>query len=56
MHGPHMLRFDDGHQFATDGGPNQPEPNRRWWYAAAVVSFCINLALFAALILVYGRF
>lgn len=56
MRGPHMIRFDDGHQFATDGGPNQPEPNRRWWVAAAALGAAIYLGAFLLIAIIYWRF
>lgn len=56
MRGPHMFRFDEGHQFATDGGPDQSEPNRRWWVAAAALGAVIYLCTFLLVAIIYWRF
>lgn len=55
MRGPHFHLFDDakeGGQDATEGH-NQPEPNRRWWVAAAAFGAAIYLGVFAVIAFIY---
>jgi len=55
------FRFDAGHgiprpHFDGTEADDIPEPDYRWWVAAAVVCFLIHLALFAALVIYCGSY